>query len=731
MKRIIFLGIAAFTVLHIAPLDAAPIGFDDTLERINITSSVQYIEDPRRSVSIEDVRTKNLSWQDVKGESLNFGFAKSAYWFRFTVDNRSGRDATWYLEITYPMIDYLDLYRADRDGLTVKKTGDHLPFNSREIKDKNFIFSNTQAPGRTDYYLRCDTTSSVNFSFIMWSPRSYLDRIFRELPVFWIYYGLMMVMVIYNLFIFFSIREKTYVYYVLFIVSWILFQLTLNGFSFQYLWPESIWWANNNLPFFMSLISFFSGFFFNSYLNTRKEYPFVFKIILALVIVPSSLLAVYSLAGAYSIAIKAATVQSLVSAMIQMSIALILLIKRNRAAVFYFIGFFGVLVGIITYTLKTLGVLQATFITNWSVQIGSSMVVVLLSIGLADKINSMRKSLMVLNKEVEHNEKLARGRADYLQGVLTTVENISDDLQVVSSDLADLTENFARVSSEQAATSEEMSATFEELTSSNESITHSMSHQKDEGAKTRELATMLKLSQKEIKTASESVIDNIGVISESTGTTEYTLNSMMEKMSVIHQGGTSINQFIDVINDITDRINLLSLNAAIEAARAGEHGRGFAVVADEIGKLALATSDNSREIAAKISLIIKDIDDGMSIVKNTKSAIDVTFTMVNSITEQIGKVSELMTNQGNAIREVVQQAEVMDELARGITQAANEQNISMVQTMSIIERLSEMAQDITDSNQKIVDLALSVAKKAAALDSIVKKREEDAGPAVT
>jgi methyl-accepting chemotaxis protein len=121
----------------------------------------------------------------------------------------------------------------------------------------------------------------------------------------------------------------------------------------------------------------------------------------------------------------------------------------------------------------------------------------------------------------------------------------------------------------------------------------------------------------------------------------------------------------------------------------------------------------------------------MSIVKNTKSAIDVTFTMVNSITEQIGKVSELMTNQGNAIREVVQQAEVMDELARGITQAANEQNISMVQTMSIIERLSEMAQDITDSNQKIVDLALSVAKKAAALDSIVKKREEDAGPAVT
>ncbi len=722
MKNFRFAFLIAVMILFPSLVLSSPAVLQDNLARENITSDVWYVEDIEKKLLLDDVTSPGLSWSRTDQDSFNFGFTSSVYWFRFTVNNTTPHDFIWYLEINYPMIDFISFYVPDgKGGFREKKTGDHLHFNTRDIKDKNFIFSLRQPAGASTYYMRCETSSSLNFAAIIWTPDAYLDRLFRELPVFWIYYGLMLVMVIYNLFIFISARERSYIFYVLFILSWILFQLTLNGFSTQYLWQNSIWWANNNLPFFMSLIAFWSGLFFRDFMQTREHYPAIDRIMIFVQIIPAGILILLSLILKYRMAIVGATAISLISALLIAVMSLILMARGSRPARFFFLGFFGVLVGITTYTLKTFGVLPANFFTNWSVQIGSSMVVILLSIGLADKINSMRKDLLMLNTDMEKSEKLTRERAEYLQSVVDTVKNISGELISVSMELSEITEDFAKVSSDQAANSEEMSATFEELTSSNENIMNSMRNQEQEGVKTRELASSLKDSQKEIKTASEAVIDNIGVISETTGTTEFTLSNMMEKMTVIHEGGKSIDQFLDVINDITDRINLLSLNAAIEAARAGEHGRGFAVVADEIGKLATATSDNSREISGKISSIIYDIDDGLKIVENTKSAIDVTFSMVNSITEKIGIVSELMQKQGNAIQEVLKQAVLMDDLSREITRATTEQNASMEHTMAVIEGLSEMAQNINVSNQKIIENTQLIRDKASGLDELVKK----------
>ncbi len=175
-----------------------------------------------------------------------------------------------------------------------------------------------------------------------------------------------------------------------------------------------------------------------------------------------------------------------------------------------------------------------------------------------------------------------------------------------------------------------------------------------------------------------------------------------------------------MIDDISDRINLLSLNAAIEAARAGEHGRGFAVVADEIGKLAQATSDNSKEIASKIRQISQDIQDGMGMVNNTNSSIEVIFTMVETMNHRIDVTANLMADQAKAILDVTKQAEVMDGLADKITISSREQNSAMEELLRTISRLSEIAQEVSQSTHIISEISKSINRKVNAPDKIVK-----------
>ncbi len=721
-KGLLFPGLILLCTILSSPLQAEGnnVVLEDARDRQDFTNRIEYLEDPAGSFTIQDVSGKTLDWKSNKRGSFNFGFTQSVYWFRFQVTNESREPKSWFFEINYPMLDSIKLYQPTGTGeFILKETGDRLPFGHRDLADKNFIFLQTEKPGTHTYYFRVETTSSLNFSALLWTPRGDRNRLTSEMPVFWIYYGLMMIMVFYNLFIFFSVRDASYIFYVLFITSWILFQLTLNGYAFQYLWPDAVWWANNCLPLFMSFIAFWSAFFLRTYLQTAANHRIIDRIALIAIAAPSAAWIVVSLTAGYRLGIIGATAISFFGACVHCIVAVILTLRGNRPARFYLLGFASCLIGIMAYALKTFGVLPPNFFTNWSVQIGSAAMVLLFSVGLADRISSMRRDLEVLFEDQKKSEALARDRADHLQEIVETANVISEEFSRVTRQMESISDTFAMLSNEQASTSEEFSATFEELAASTDYISKSTLHQKEQGEKSLQLVQELSEAQKNLITESLKVAGNIDEIAKSARDTEESLRHMTDKMQLITSGGREIDQFVAMIEDISDRINLLSLNAYIEAARAGEYGRGFAVVADEIGKLAQATSDNSKQNSGQIGRIIRDIEDGANIVTDTRKAKDVIFEMVGRIKERSEAVRILIETQSRAVKVVVDQADGIDRLSGEIVASTNEQKSSMMQSMKTVERLSEMAMELTQADEKIVELNKIIIRKSDDLSRAV------------
>jgi signal transduction histidine kinase len=338
-------------------------------------------------------------------EEPGFGFTSSVYWVRLMVNNPQDKLVNWYLEIEYPLLDYINLYILDgEDRFIVKKTGDRLRFNSREVNYRNFVFDLTETPNSvTTYYLRFQTSSSMNFPLKFWLKKTFFDHETSEIIILGIFYGAVIIMIIYNAFLFIGFLDKSYVYNVLFITSWGLAQLSLNGLAFQYIWPNCIWWANVNIPFFIFASVLTSNQFARSLLITKKNAPLWDKILNVKSIL-FGIGMILSLTIPYAITIRLASASGFITVVALLLTAIQCLRFGVRTAYFFLVAWGFYFFGVILFALKSFGVLPSNFITNWSIQVGAFALLVLFSIAVQDRINRERREKFLAQKSALENE---------------------------------------------------------------------------------------------------------------------------------------------------------------------------------------------------------------------------------------------------------------------------------------------------------------------------------------
>ncbi len=391
IKRFFFL----FSLLMALPCPLFainPVSFDDTLNRVSFGQQVEFLEDKDKKLLIDDIVGEDLKWLPSKKKNINLGLTSSAYWFRFTLENTTSENIERYLEITYPLLDWIDLYiPTESGGFDLKKVGDHYPFHDREIFDKGFLFPIKSIPGAQTYYMRIVTDGSLKFTPGLWSPKAYVEHQNSVSPIIWILYGSVMIMCIYNILLMILIKEQSFIYLVAFIILYLLLQLSLDGLAFQYLWPESVWWSSNAVPFLISLTVIMCSLFIRAYVNTAENAPRGNKYIINTVVIPGSIWSLVSLSGNYSFSIKGAILLVLVS-VVNMT-GIMIWLRHLRTARFLMLAFAMLFLGIFIYTVHSLGVFPASIITTWSIQLGAVLFVGLLSLGLPGKRKVLRNHL--------------------------------------------------------------------------------------------------------------------------------------------------------------------------------------------------------------------------------------------------------------------------------------------------------------------------------------------------
>ncbi|MEJ5360892.1 MAG: 7TM diverse intracellular signaling domain-containing protein [Spirochaetota bacterium] len=394
----------------------------DDFDVANLGLYVQYLRDVPPHTDINEIITayKNNQFKESTDINPSFGYSHNCIWVSFTLANISKKPVQLLLEYDYPIIDDITLLIPDGAHFKKIQTGDRFPFSSRPFPYRSFVFPLEVKPGFTTYFLRIRSEGSLVLPLKLWGLKAFEDMRNSSLPLIWMHYGLMLALLFYNLFLFISTREKSFLYVGMFIIGVTLFAMANNGLAAQYLWPSSIWWSNICHPFsvFFAMIGILL--FTREFLSLR----FVIRKLDIFVLFMTLITSFFTLAPfllPYYYATQLSVLMAAIGSVSVIVIGIIAQIKKIREAIFYNIATLSFVLGVLLIGLRSFGVLGDNFFTAWGYQLGSSAMIILFSLGIADKVNTWRR-----DKERALSQ-LATSEARYR----TLVENAHDGIILV------------------------------------------------------------------------------------------------------------------------------------------------------------------------------------------------------------------------------------------------------------------------------------------------------------
>ncbi|HNP22530.1 MAG TPA: adenylate/guanylate cyclase domain-containing protein [Panacibacter sp.] len=393
---------------------------------------MEYYIDTTHKAGIQDVLNKTFT--PCQTEILNLGNTPHTVWMRFSIFSKTENEL--YLEINAPLLSHLETFEVYGDSAKLLFTGgSDKYFHERPIASENWLFDlQLKDSAKTTIYIKAQSIYPFQIPIAISSKNKFVEH--NELNIlFWgVYMGIMLFAFIYNLFIYLSVRERSYLYYLLYILFSVAFYAGLEGFGFQFLWPN-IPGINPMIPIFVSITNCLIILFTLRFLNISKDQKILFnagRIFIVIFI----LLALLNLAGVFVVALALSQLFSLLVCIYFIAAGIISLKRGIHTAKYFLIGWSAFLVLVILFILTLNNVVPSNFFNTHGIFMGHMAEVVLLSFALADRINILKKENEKKQEEIiiqlEENHELQTKVNRELEQKVTerTAEVVAEKIKV-------------------------------------------------------------------------------------------------------------------------------------------------------------------------------------------------------------------------------------------------------------------------------------------------------------
>lgn len=432
--------LVVFLCTFISPIYA------ESFEPVEINGQqIEVLIDPEHRLTVENiVDQKNLDWKSSKYKTPSYGFSPHTYWLRFTLPPQKSESI---LELSYALLDDISYYRLqDNKIIETIFTGDKRNFSDRPIKHRAFLFPVPVLNQTQTILLKIRSSSAIQVPLILWPEKSFFEQDQYKLVEHGVYYGIVFVMALYNFFLFLRLRDRTYGFYVLYVITFSITQLSLTGFSYQFIWPDFPDWNQKSVAVLSPLIVVSAIVFSSNFLKLANYYPLLCKLLylLAFIGIGISASSVYL---PYHTMIPLAAGLAIITCISILLISYYVMFKSLHKYATYFATAWSVfLVGVVILAMSKFGILPRTWITESAAQIGSAIEIILLSFALAERLyDAVQRRFMAEDESIIIKEELIQTQQKQNQILESEVTARTQDLKaalnkvnILNNELSDL-----------------------------------------------------------------------------------------------------------------------------------------------------------------------------------------------------------------------------------------------------------------------------------------------------
>lgn len=341
--------------------------------------------------------------------TVNFGLSKNVLFIYLKIHSPNDLKDQFLL-IPTPLLDSLTIYQKGMDGFKkVLIEGQSMPYSQRDIQTKGFAMQLN--PEMSELVLRIRSEKPVAFPIRIVDQQE-LNKYNSYFLIFsGVFFGIIFIMAAYNLFVFFSVRDKSYLYYVIYILLLGFTQGALQGTFDKFIWSNSAWSSFHMVPIGGALVGMFSLVFVRSFLHLKQTMPIinkVFSVLISLEVIAFLLVFFDQNMLSYNLINATAGIGAIFA-----TYSGVVLYKRgNKSALFFLIGWGVFIISVLMFVIKDYFTGVTPEWLNYVILVGASLEVVLLSFALADKINTYRKEVQISQQKAleasQLNEKLIK-----------------------------------------------------------------------------------------------------------------------------------------------------------------------------------------------------------------------------------------------------------------------------------------------------------------------------------